>query len=263
MKNQFLWPFPQMRCGKVARIFSQTFQATHQPKPHNPSKRVIEAIHKASKHLPVCVATGRPFAKLDEIFSLLKMNGYAITNDGALVMEIPTKKVIYQSAIPEKDFLEVVSVISSFSIPFYVTDNDRDILYTNDFQPHFLMNIYADEIFTQDEVDEFVKKLSHVPTLTIHKTQHGKGREFGFLISHEKATKQIGVLTVAKNLGINTHEIIGVGDGYNDFPLLMACGFKVAMGNAVDDLKAIADYIAPSVEEDGVADVIDKFILGG
>ena len=66
-----------------------------------------------------------------------------------------------------------------------------------------------------------------------------------------------------KNLGINTHEIIGVGDGYNDFPLLMACGLKVAMGNAVEDLKAIADYIAPSVEEDGVADVIDKFILGG
>lgn len=41
----------------------------------------------------------------------------------------------------------------------------------------------------------------------------------------------------------------------------MACGFKVAMGNAVDEVKAIADYIAPPVEEDGVADVIEKFIL--
>ena len=41
----------------------------------------------------------------------------------------------------------------------------------------------------------------------------------------------------------------------------MACGLKVAMGNAVDDLKAIADYIAPTVDEDGVADVINKFIL--
>ncbi|HXS15232.1 MAG TPA: HAD hydrolase family protein, partial [Candidatus Saccharimonadales bacterium] len=60
---------------------------------------------------------------------------------------------------------------------------------------------------------------------------------------------------------ISTEEIIGIGDGHNDFPLLMACGLKVAMGNAVDDLKAIADYIAPSVDEDGVADVIEKFIL--
>ena len=52
-----------------------------------------------------------------------------------------------------------------------------------------------------------------------------------------------------------------MGDGYNDFPLLMACGLKIAMGNAVPELKAIADFIAPSVEEDGVATVIEKFIL--
>jgi hydroxymethylpyrimidine pyrophosphatase-like HAD family hydrolase len=41
----------------------------------------------------------------------------------------------------------------------------------------------------------------------------------------------------------------------------MACGLKVAMGNAVADVKAIANYIAPSVEEDGIADVIEKFVL--
>lgn len=41
----------------------------------------------------------------------------------------------------------------------------------------------------------------------------------------------------------------------------MAAGLKVAMGNAIDDLKAIADYIAPTVQEDGVVDVIEKYIL--
>ena len=55
--------------------------------------------------------------------------------------------------------------------------------------------------------------------------------------------------------------MIAIGDGPNDFPMLMAAGFKVAMGNASDDLKAIADYIAPTVEKDGVVDVIEKFIL--
>ena len=56
--------------------------------------------------------------------------------------------------------------------------------------------------------------------------------------------------------------MIGVGDGYNDFPLLMACGLKVAMGNAVPELKAIADYIAPTVADDGIVDVIKTFVLG-
>jgi Cof subfamily protein (haloacid dehalogenase superfamily) len=229
--------------------------------PHLPSRRVIEAIHKASEKLTVCVATGRPFHKLSDIFTLLKMNGYAITNDGALVVEIPTKKVVYQQTISEADFTEVRNVATTFSVPFYVTDNDHDILYTDSYIPHVLMNMYADEVFTEKQVDTFVRKLSHIPTLTIHKTQHGKGRKFGFLISHEKATKQHGVLTVAQQLGVNTHEIIGVGDGYNDFPLLMACGLKVAMDNGVDDLKAIADFIAPPVEKDGVVEVVERFVL--
>jgi hydroxymethylpyrimidine pyrophosphatase-like HAD family hydrolase len=41
----------------------------------------------------------------------------------------------------------------------------------------------------------------------------------------------------------------------------MACGFKIAMGNANEELKQIADYVAPSVEEDGVAHIVEKFIL--
>ena len=80
-------------------------------------------------------------------------------------------------------------------------------------------------------------------------------------ITHADATKQHGVMEVAQILGIEKEDIIGVGDGYNDFPLLMACGLKIAMGNAVPELKAIADFVAPSVDEDGVAVVIEKFLL--
>ena len=82
-----------------------------------------------------------------------------------------------------------------------------------------------------------------------------------FIINHTQATKQFGILKIAEILNISTHEIIAVGDGYNDFPLLMAAGFKVAMGNGVEDIKQIANYIAPSVEDDGVADVIERFVL--
>ena len=68
-------------------------------------------------------------------------------------------------------------------------------------------------------------------------------------------------LSVSKLLNIKTKHISGVGDSNNDFPLLLACGLKVAMGNANSDLKQIADFVAPSVEEDGVATVIERFIL--
>ncbi|MDG7042371.1 MAG: HAD hydrolase family protein [Nitrososphaerota archaeon] len=64
-----------------------------------------------------------------------------------------------------------------------------------------------------------------------------------------------------EKLGIKKEETIGVGDFPNDLPLFKVSGLKVAMGNAVPDLKAIADYIAPTYEEDGVAEVLRKFIL--
>jgi len=79
--------------------------------------------------------------------------------------------------------------------------------------------------------------------------------------THATATKQHGILELAKRYKIRPEEIIGVGDQEIDYPLLMACGLKVAMGNAAQSLKDIADYVAPSVEEDGAAEVIERFLL--
>ena len=110
-------------------------------------------------------------------------------------------------------------------------------------------------------VDDIIAKISHAPTISVHKIPSWQKGKVDIHVSHIAGTKQHGILQVAKILGINTHEIIGIGDGGNDLPLLMACGLKVAMGNAFEDLKEIADYIAPSVEKDGVAHVIEKFIL--
>ncbi|MGH7245314.1 MAG: HAD family hydrolase, partial [Candidatus Levyibacteriota bacterium] len=112
-----------------------------------------------------------------------------------------------------------------------------------------------------EQADAFITKATHIPTISVNKVPSWTKGKVDALISHVGATKQHGIMEVAKFLGIETKDMIGVGDGYNDFPLLLSCGLKIAMGNAVTDLKAIADYVAPSVEEDGVADIIEKFVL--
>lgn len=77
--------------------------------------------------------------------------------------------------------------------------------------------------------------------------------------SNINATKQNAVVKLYEDVGISSDEIIGIGDGHNDVSLLNACGLKIAMGNAVDELKAIAHYIAPSYIDDGIIDVINKY----
>ena len=110
-------------------------------------------------------------------------------------------------------------------------------------------------------IHRLTPQLSQIPGIAVHTAPSWTKGKTDILITHAQATKQHGILEIAKILNIGTHEIIGVGDGNNDFPLLMACGLKIAMGNAVKDLKAIADYVAPKVEEDGLAHIINKFIF--
>lgn len=51
------------------------------------------------------------------------------------------------------------------------------------------------------------------------------------------------------------------GDNYNDMTMIGYAGFGVAMGNAVTDVKKIADYICESNDNDGIANTLDKFVL--
>lgn len=67
---------------------------------------------------------------------------------------------------------------------------------------------------------------------------------------------------VAKNLlGITAENVLAIGDNYNDVEMLAYAGVGVAMGNAPSDVRAIADWVAPNVQADGVAVAIEKFIL--
>ena len=63
-----------------------------------------------------------------------------------------------------------------------------------------------------------------------------------------------------KTIGIKQEEVIAVGDGYNDMGMIQYAGLGVAMANAEDEVKAAANYVTLSNEEDGVAVVVEKFI---
>lgn len=67
---------------------------------------------------------------------------------------------------------------------------------------------------------------------------------------------------LASSLGIRREEIIACGDGHNDLSMIAYAGLGVAMANAVGDVKTAADFITLSNEEDGIAYVIEKYILG-
>ena len=74
-------------------------------------------------------------------------------------------------------------------------------------------------------------------------------------------TKGEALKALASHLGIALDEVIAVGDGNNDISLLSSAGLGVAMGNATDRAKEVADYVTLDVERGGVAAAIRKFLL--
>ncbi|MCL2628536.1 MAG: Cof-type HAD-IIB family hydrolase [Oscillospiraceae bacterium] len=75
------------------------------------------------------------------------------------------------------------------------------------------------------------------------------------------AGKGSALAEVGKLFNIDSSEMIAVGDAFNDVSMLEYAGFSVAMDNAHDDIKAMCDYVTLSNDNDGVAAVIEKFIL--
>ena len=74
-------------------------------------------------------------------------------------------------------------------------------------------------------------------------------------------TKGTSLAILIEKLGISREEVIAIGDSYNDVAMIEFAGLGVAMGNAPDDVKQLADYVTDTNNNDGIAKVIDMFIL--
>jgi len=227
-----------------------------------PSEKVIRAIKQARQYTHVGIATSRPLFYLAHILERIDLFGPSIINGGAQIIDFPSREILWEKPLEKEDSEEICKELKRFiGKRFYLNNGSEDVIYDGKYVPKKLLQIYIAG-FTKASADRAVTRLTTVSSNSaVYKVPSWQENKTDIIVTHTLATKQHGILEVAKVLGITTHEIIGVGDGGNDLPLLMACGFRVAMGNAVEDLKAIADYIAPSVEEDGVAEIIEKFVL--
>ena len=86
-------------------------------------------------------------------------------------------------------------------------------------------------------------------------------REGFIAVMHKEAKKAKALAHIAGLWGIDKSNIAAFGDDFNDMDMLTFAGAGVAMGNALDEVKAAADFITLSNEDDGVADWINKNIL--
>ncbi len=222
-----------------------------------PSQRVSEAVHKASKKLHVGLATSRGLKEARHIAQHLDLTGPSILNGGALIYDFQTEKVLWEKPIPKTVAQKIADIFIQYHSPDFLRNPAKYVEYV---YSNTVYNMYC-PAQPEEIARKILKAIEKIPEVSVTYVPSWTKGKFDVLVYQASATKQHGIFEVAKLLNLNPKDFIVIGDGYNDFPLLEAAGLAVAMGNASEELKAIADYVAPTVDEDGVVDVIERFVL--
>jgi hydroxymethylpyrimidine pyrophosphatase-like HAD family hydrolase len=87
-----------------------------------------------------------------------------------------------------------------------------------------------------------------------------KSLPFFLELASPEVTKASGLAFVAEHLGVSPARTVAFGDGENDFELLEWASYGVAVANAHERVLAVADYVSPPVDEEGVAAVLEAFL---
>lgn len=109
------------------------------------------------------------------------------------------------------------------------------------------------EIFEQKKADELKKIFTDCDCV-----RFSDGSWYKF--TKKTATKEHAILKLCGVCGLSTEEIIAFGDDFADIGMLQLCGRGIAMGNAIDEVKEIADQVIGSNEEDGIARYLDEML---
>jgi Cof subfamily protein (haloacid dehalogenase superfamily) len=240
------------------------------------SKPVVESIQKwieSGKYFSI--ATGKQYKHIQNACKILNLKSPQIVRGGAEIVAPEDGKVIHAEYINKIELKNLISLLKKTNIPF--TAEAGNILYTQTGQPlKEVPNVEYKKIeeMSYDNIPKVVLWTDPLDEKYVEDYISNMSRQFhtieivksytpflkSWQITSLKGTKFSAVMKLASILNVLPDQMIGIGDSYNDYPLLSACGYKVAMGNAHEELKEVADSVVPSYKEDGVAFLINKIL---
>ena len=233
----------------------------------------IEALTLAhEKGIQIFIATGRPtliINNLGELQSRGLIDGYITMNGGYCYVG---DKIIYKSPIPETDVQTMarISKEKGYSCIF-VGEHDAWVCQPNDPLRQIFYDFLGVKEFPEVGFEEainheiyqmtpfFSAEDERIIAPQMPQSEFGRWYPTFVDITAKGNTKQNGIDEFIKHFGFKLEETMAFGDGGNDIGMLRHAGIGIAMGNAKDDVKASADYVTDSVDEDGIFKAMKHF----
>jgi len=234
--------------------------------------------------IQVALSTGRVVQACLRIISQLSLDGYHMFFDGALVSNPEKGEEVYVKLIGEELVRQIVDFVhlnemnlDLYSATHYFIERET---WSSDIRRQFFgveptvidfTNLWQKEriikgtmvVFSAEErakADNFRRQFKS--SLNFSGTRTPAYPEVDFInVVAPDVSKGKALEALASFLEIPLTEVIAIGDGANDISLLSSAGLAVAMDNAPDELKAVADYVTLDIDHSGVAAAINKFLL--
>lgn len=211
-----------------------------------------------SRGVHVSIATGRPLKNALPMLKELGIVDPCVISDGAIIYNPADHTFIDTNFLDPERTEKIFNTLGSLVKYLYVHTLEGE----EHFGPHIRGKYLTGMWFiggSKKEHDKAFKLLSADPSLGLRENSRTWEGLAMFSIADIHSTKQIAVSHLMEYFNVKAEQIVAVGDSENDTPMILAAGIGVAMGNAPEGLKSIAEYVAPSVDQDGVVDVIEKF----
>jgi HAD superfamily hydrolase (TIGR01484 family) len=234
---------------------------------HDVSDVVREAIIAVeNKGIVVAAVSGRPYAMAKQTLNVLGISGLCVLDGGATIVDTRTDENIWRQWLSIAKVKEILTLILPYCTEIIYTEGDNivevagiDIDFVDAETPSIFPLVDSAReselkaiLDTIQGIDYYFLDSVHPRTLQSHRAVQ---------ITHHEATKQHGVEALRGILHIPIENTLAIGDGDNDIALFRSAVLKIAMGNGTDALKAKADYITGSLEDDGFAQAMYEYIL--
>ncbi len=243
-------------------------------------KAILKAQHKGVK---VVLASGRPIEGMIrylEELNLTSEEDYVLSFNGSIIQNAKTKEVIRKNILKGKDLMYLYDIAKQVGVNIHAFSSKGCITprMSKYSEVEGVINnipvLEVDYSTVQDEEDIIKIMMIDEPEIleaAISKLPKSLYDEYTIVRSapyfleflNKDSSKGTGMKALADYLGISKEQVICIGDAGNDLDMIEFAGLGVAMGNAFDEVKQAADYITKNNQEDGVAHVIQKFVLAG
>jgi Cof subfamily protein (haloacid dehalogenase superfamily) len=240
------------------------------------SSENISAIEKCrDKGLKVVIASAKPPLIIGRIAREMSLDGPHVSYSGAMIIK-NYDEIIFELKIPAEECLEIIEHCREWGKGLTIGSNNG-LLYYEKEHPYLkiitdsgdkiarVSNIASAEItgnaimfsISAYENDGFLDFLRN--TVKSKSVRILRAAPESIIIFNSQADKFLGVHRIMEMYGLEKEELLAIGDSHNDFEIIQFAGIGVAMGNAVEEIKNIADRIAPDNNNSGVAFAINNY----